>query len=117
FENLNYKEPCVGGGSIILNKVPSITETVYDLNPKLIELWEVVKEDYSVLYQNLLPIQYTEENFRKALNGEFWSPVNTYIKYRFSRSGLCKDFAWSTRTRGGRPGDENAYLTSLTQLK
>ena len=33
-----------------------------------------------------------------------------------SRGGLKKNFSWSTRTRGGQPGDVNAWNTIIDEL-
>jgi hypothetical protein len=37
--------------------------------------------------------------------------VQFLVRRRFSRGGLGTSFAWSDCERGGRPGDENAWLT------
>jgi DNA adenine methylase len=38
-----YIEPFLGGGSVLLAKVPSPVEIINDLNPDLSNLWQVLK--------------------------------------------------------------------------
>jgi DNA adenine methylase len=72
----------------------------------------------------LLNLTYSKETFNTALmkdtNEDYYdeidAAVNTYIVYRMSRGGLGKEFAWSERVRGNKPGDENAWETSIENL-
>src|SRR5262249_55608499 len=47
-------------------------------------------------------------------------PVEQALRFlvvnRFSRDGLGRDFSWSDRLRGGRPGDLNAWETIKREL-
>jgi DNA adenine methylase len=42
--------------------------------------------------------------------------VRFLVRNRFSRGGLGRDFAWSDRLRGGRPGDLNGWQTIRREL-
>lgn len=60
-------------------------------------------------------IEYKQEVFEFCRNNEY-SPGNTYVKYRMSRGGMGKTFAWSNRLRGGKPGDLNAWENSIKNI-
>src|SRR5262249_22553941 len=47
---------------------------------------------------------------------ELDAAVRFLVRNRFSRGGLGRDFAWSVRLRGGRPGDLNAWETLKAEL-
>lgn len=113
YVNRQYFEPYIGGGSVLLNKLPSYIETINDLNPELYDIWYNIINNGQLLLDELANLQYCQHTFNKALNtpGATWASL---VKYRFSRGGLGKAFAWSERLRGGRPGDSNAWMTFVT---
>lgn len=108
YENMVYVEPFVGGGSVFLNKKRSITDVISDVNPEIINIVLYLK---FVNTNNLLNIEYTEENFNLALTNKLGIGISELVKYRFSRGGMGKTFSYSQRLRGGIPGDENAWKT------
>lgn len=59
--NFNYTEPFIGGGAIlfhVLTKFPQINHCIInDINPKLINAYQVIKEDYQALINLLLEIE------------------------------------------------------------
>lgn len=122
--SLHYLEGCVGGGSIFFNKPkPNVgfSEQINDLNEDLIYLYRDLRDDsrYQLLIKELNEIEYTEDNFKKALDesdDDWYLSVKTYVKYRMSRAGMGKDFCWSSRTRGGQPEALNSWQNSLKQL-
>lgn len=128
YENMCYVEPYLGAGSILLNKKPSHTEIVNDLNYPLICLWREVRDQHKRLLANLAERPYQRNTFEitkiimegTETNGDTWDQetyaMTEYILSRMSRGGLKKDFAWSDRMRGGQYGDVNAWQTSLKQI-
>lgn len=75
-------------------------------------------------FKSLVNVEYSEWDFLKSKriidNVEEWTkflPVelgaHEYIVRNMSRGRLGKDFAWSERLRGGKPGDVNAYENNL----
>ena len=115
YEELNYCEPFIGGGSILLNKKPSIKEIASDINTKLIILWNVVKYLH-VEFMSGVNLEYSEENFLKAIRSDFNSAESLYIKHRMSRGGLGTAFSKSNRLRGGQMGDKNAYENAVKSI-
>jgi DNA adenine methylase len=48
---------------------------------------------------------------RRSEDEELQAAVRFIVRTRMSRGGLGRNFAWSDRLRGGRPGDVNAWET------
>lgn len=109
-----YIEPFLGAGSILINKSISQFEIGNDLNNNMIDIWKACQN--GSLYNEIKNIEYSQDNFEKAKQGQFSSYVNEYILRRMSRCGLMKDFAWSARLRGGQPGDINAWESAKDNL-
>jgi len=120
YTRLNYAEPFIGGGSIFLNKEKSPTEIINDLDSKTYYVWRALRYHPIVFLDLLNKIQYNEVNFNFFKTNKFMTLVDMAVQEvvlrRFSRGGMKKDFAWSQRLRGGKPGDENSWLTILSQL-
>lgn len=129
YEQLPYVELYGGGASVALRKKQSLVATTYnEINPGLYLLWSVVKHNHKELQDRLSKEKYSAEVFEAAKiyceeNNRFDEYTNilelasqTYIKYRMSRGGQGKTFAWSNRFRNGKPGDINAWLNSLENI-
>ena len=116
YEELHYIEPCIGGGSVFLNKKRSFRETISDIDEDLISVWKIVQKGVNEFVEQLSQLSYSEEVFKLALDGQFSQEVNYYVKQRMSRGGMGKTFAWSERLRGGIPGDVNGWKNSIKQL-
>jgi DNA adenine methylase len=112
-----YFEPCVFGGSMFLAMPKYEREIVADVNPDVVNLWRTLSNPLEAvqLKRQLSQIEYISENFNRAATAEPNSTIEQAAKFivksRFSRGGLGKSFAWSTRTRGGKPGDANSWDT------
>ncbi len=121
FQEMDYYELFGGGGSVLLNKPKSRSETLNDLDTDLIAIWEVVKYMPESFVSTLNDWSYTQESFQKALDmhpeSDFERAIKEYVLRRMSRGGLKKSFAWSKRLRNGKPGDVNAWETMLVHLQ
>ena len=112
-----YLEPCVFGGSVFLAMPRFQREILGDINPNVVSLWTVLSDSRSAgeLSDCLRDISYNRPTFEAAKQRDAATIIEQttrfLIRCRFSRGGLGKDFAWSERQRGGRPGDENAWET------
>jgi DNA adenine methylase len=112
-----YLEPCAFGASVFLAMPRMKREILGDINPDVVALWTVLsnRESAAELTRRLAAVPYTEETFEAAKRETGVTLIERatrfLIRCRFSRGGLGKDFAWSERMRGGRPGDENAWHT------
>ncbi len=123
YEELTYVEPMCAGASVFLNKNPSKEEVLNDLDRGLTCVFKSLRDEPKEFIEKLKRIRYTERAFKMAIkkNEEGFEDylehgVNEYMLRRMSRGGLKKAFAWSERTRGGKPGDVNAWKTMLKEL-
>ena len=112
-----YLEPCAFGASVFLAMPRMEREILGDTNHDVVALWNVLADERSGadLARRLSEVPYTRPAFEEAkrdIGGTLLDRAARFlVRYRFSRGGLGTSFAWSERTRGGRPGDENAWET------
>jgi DNA adenine methylase len=127
YEELIYVEVFVGGGSVLLNKKPSVQEIISDKDPKIIAIWKALRYAIDAFSHDLMKREYNLETFEwaktlleKRETEGFLDYTETacleYIVRRMSRGGMRKAFAWSDRLRGGQPGDVNAYQTARDSI-
>lgn len=114
-----YVEPFGGGLSVFLNKTPKTCQTViHDSNPELFDLYFAFKYLPQRMIESIQALEYTQAVFDSAKmestrrsDDIVTRAVGTIVRSRFSRGGMGKDFAWSDRLRGGKPGDVNSWET------
>lgn len=118
--DLDYHEPCLGAGSVFLNKRPSKNETISDINPNIVNLWRTVRDHCKMLQSALENIEYTEANWKLWCGMEaytnFDAAIKTYVKYRMSRSGRGDTFGYSNRQRGGQDESLNKWENGIKNL-
>lgn len=114
YEELHYHELFLGGGSVLFSKKESKYETVSEIDPMVFHALAFLKNGK---FKDVRSIEYNEKNFEISKNNGFGPAISAIVRFRFSRSGLGKDFAWSDRKRGGKPGDVNAWETYLDSLE
>lgn len=122
-----YVEPFGGAASILLNKVPSELEYYFDLEPRIVNLMQVVKNDYINFFDVVGKTEYNKENYLKFksqyFDNNFFNLSNldqaiiTYITRRMSRGGLCGTFCWSSRLYSGVPAEISCWNTALPNIK
>jgi DNA adenine methylase len=111
-----YVEPFGGGLNVLLNKQSAKVEIAGDLRGGLIDFYTVLRDQTTEFLARLSLVRYNRPTFDRALSYQPGSDaienaVQFLIRYRFSRGALARSYAKSTRTRGGLPGDENAWRT------
>lgn len=123
YRQRSYGEFHIGGGSVFFNQANLAQDRqvwLADKSAGLIAIYQVIRSRLSEFVQALEAVEYTEETFLQAMAAKPIKLVDVavkeYILRRMSRDGLQKNFAWSERKRGGKPGDVNAWLTSIQQL-
>jgi DNA adenine methylase len=107
--------------SVLLNKRPTSVEVAGDFNASLIGFYQVLRDRSEEFLHRIAALNYDAETFDWARQSEAEvEPVEAAVRFlvrnRFSRGGLGRDFAWSERIRGGRPGDLNAWETIKAEL-
>lgn len=124
YQTLEYIEPYIGAGSVLLNKDPSENmEAINDIDPGVIVIYKALRDEPGHFIGRIKRTKYCERVFNRAWNrrGEKFKDymdyaVNEFILRRMSRGGLKQHFAWSDRKRGGQPGDVNAWETIIAEL-
>jgi DNA adenine methylase len=121
YTQLVYGEPFAGGANTWLQKEPSTVEFLNELHYPTYLIHKIMLERPDELCQSLNCESYDETVFNFWLNfipptDELLIAKREIILRRFSRGGLKKTFAWSDRLRGGRPGDENAWINFLASF-
>jgi DNA adenine methylase len=116
-----YCEPYCGGLSVLLGKWRAPLEVCGDINPDLIHFHTCLRDRPEELIKRLSTIPYAKQSFEWACQAiTDPDPIERVVRFmvanRMSRGGLMRDFAWSERKRGGRPGDENAWRTLMKEL-
>jgi DNA adenine methylase len=116
-----YVEPFAGGLSVLLNKPPAEVEVANDRNAALMAFYGVLRDRPGELLDRLAGHAYDRPTFAwSQAEGEAGDEVDAAARFlarnRMSRGGLGRDFAWSERLRGGRPGDLNAWETIKAEL-
>lgn len=121
YESMDYIEPYIGGGSVLLNKLPSTgMEIINDLDEGVVQIFRALRDEPTNFIGRLKRTKYSENTFNRALKKSEDTDrdyvdhaVNEFILRRMSRGGLKTNFAWSDRERNGQPGDVNAWETII----
>lgn len=123
YEKMTYIEPMCAGASVFLNKSVSDQEVINDLDKGLISIFKSLRDEPKEFIDRVKKIRYTERAFKMAqkksedgITDYVDHGVNEYMLRRMSRGGMKKSFAWSERTRGGKPGDVNSWETMIAEL-
>ncbi len=112
-----YLEPCAFGASVFLAMPRMEREILGDINPDVCALWTVLGNEglAAALRERLSHLPYNQSTFDGVRSPSDGTLLDRALRFlvtcRFSRGGLGKNFAWSHRERGGKPGDENAWDT------
>lgn len=123
YEKLEYIEPFCGGGSVFLNKKPSEKiEILNDIDLGMVQIWRALRDEPGHFIGRIKRTKYCERVFTREIRKSapfkdyMEHAVHDYVLRRMSRGGLKQAFAWSNRTRGGQPGDVNAWETMKEYL-
>lgn len=120
-EHETYLEPFGGAASVLLNKPRSKVEVYNDLDVSISRLFRVLRDHSAEFLNRIESLQYCETSFVQAGNvpseaDDLELAVRDFVRRRMSRGGLRESFSWSTRLRGRRPGDLNAWETMKSHL-
>lgn len=118
-----YVEPFLGGGAVLLSygARKGIQRIGSDVYPGLVTLWDTVRENTAAFMLAVSELKYNKETFMywrdmRPGNDNLNQAIKTLVTHRFSRGGDGRSFAWSTRLRGGLPGDLNAWNNFVAAL-
>jgi DNA adenine methylase len=120
---MTYVEPFCGGANILLNKEKSKIEIINDLDVNIVDIYRALRDEPKEFIRRLNLCKYCEDTFNRAIKksstpfGDYLDhAINEFVLRRMSRGGMKKAFACSNRTRGGQPGDVNAWMTAIKNL-
>ena len=118
-----YVEPYVGAGSVFLNRPREPIEFISDIDPALMNCWQIVRDEAPALAAIIADIDYKEKQFAYslaqlptlALHPLHWA-AHFLVVSKMSRGGIGKDYAspgvGDDRLRGGHPDNVNAWKTT-----
>ena len=117
-----YVEPFGGAASVLLNK-PFVEVEVYnDLDERITRLFRVLRDHGEELQRRLQLTPYSELEFDAAAAypdgaSDIEKARLDYVRWRQSHGGQGQSLSATTsRARGGKAGDVNAWWTSIDQL-
>jgi DNA adenine methylase len=89
----------------------------------MVQIFRALRDEPGEFISRVKRVVYSEEVFKRAqkraenpFDDYMHQAINEFILRRMSRGGLKTHFAWSKRTRGGKPGDVNAWETIIEEL-
>lgn len=105
-DHTTYVEPFAGGLNVLWYKTPSPVEIVGDLNPHLINFYQMLQTQPDRFLQRVRGIPYCRDSYDAAVEGlkagdAFERAVGYYITGRMSYSGWRKSYR---PDRSGKPG-------------
>jgi site-specific DNA-adenine methylase len=91
YENMNYVEPFVGNGIVLLNKKKSIEEVAGDLDEEVLLIWKTIKNNYKNFKTKISKVKYSEKFFNEIL-GKKSNIFNEFILRKMSKLANKKSF-------------------------
>jgi len=96
YQKMNYLEPFVGAGSVLLNKEPSLEEVANDADSGIVDLWRAVRDESKAFVAKTKRMEYKESTFSRC-NGRIdedylGRAVCEFALRQMSKSGMKKVF-------------------------
>lgn len=121
-----YFEPFFGSGKVFFEKQKAQINILSDINPEIINFWEIVRNMPEVLVKGLSAIQYCREAFEiwrddavsdlNSTPNRITSAMRFFILHQMSRGGMKKDFSDSKRQRRGMDEGESAFKSNVGNI-
>jgi DNA adenine methylase len=96
YREMTYLEPFVGGGSVLLQKDPSVEEVINDSDPELIGSWRAIRDEYKTFVSKIKRIEHKEAIFKRYQKKQETDYLNVAVKdfvlRHMSKSGLKKTY-------------------------
>ena len=99
YEELNYVEPYVGGGSVALNKERSEEESISDIDGGIVEIFKALRDEPGSFIGRLKRTKYCESTFQKAVKRAesdmdyLTFSINEFVLRRMSYGGNKRTFS------------------------
>lgn len=122
YENMRYIEPFVGNGSILLNKLRSIEETVSDLEPSIISIWKIIRDENKSFRNKVSKFKYTEKYFNFIKNKKdqkdlFKNAVLEFTLKKMTKNGNKEIFEILDKKKAYRFWKETSESLALLEDK
>jgi DNA adenine methylase len=117
-----YLEPFGGGASVLLNKEPVEVEVYNDIDLRITRLFRVLRDQGEQFLAKASLTLYSQVEFETAANyppgaSDVDLALCDFIRWRQSFGGKGESWSYTTtRARGGRAGDVNAWWTAIEHL-
>ena len=117
-----YLEPFGGGASVLLNKGPCEVETYNDLDLRITRFFRVLRDEGEAFVQRARMTLYSQVEFEEAAEypenaSNLDMALRDFTRWRQSFGGQGQSWSYTTsRARGGKAGDVNAWWTSIEHL-
>ena len=111
-ETRTYLEPFAGGISVLLNKPPSHSEAINDLDLGIVQIFRALRDESGSFIGRLKRTKYCQKTFDRVKAADKYKDymdhaVRELVCRRLSRGGLKQTFA---------PEGENAWHTILDEM-
>lgn len=92
YEQMRYIEPFVGNGLILLNKNKSQEEVAGDIDPNIISIWRILRDENKNFRNKINKLSYNEKYFnliknKKYQNDHFKEYFFDFVLRRMSKNG------------------------------
>ena len=120
YEKMVYVEPFLGGGSVLLNKEPSVMEIANDSDASIVAIMKSVRDEVDEFCKLLKKTRYTEGVFfgemarQQAGLDQLEYAYNEFVVRKMSRGGMKKAFTSSKNTSATR--ENTSWKTTITSL-
>jgi DNA adenine methylase len=96
YQSMDYLEPFLGDGSVLLAKEVSAEEVASDLDSSLMNIWRALRDEHSVFSSRVKRVDHSKETFEryiKALGGDYMAEaVREFVLRQMSKSALKKTY-------------------------
>lgn len=96
YQNMTYLEPFLGGGSVLLNKDPSVEEVANDIDQGIVDIWRAVRDEPKTFLSKTKRMEYKESVFSRCHGRKdddyLGRAVCEFALKQMSKGGLKKVF-------------------------
>jgi DNA adenine methylase len=118
-----YVEPFGGAASVLLNKPPAAVEVYNDVDGRITNLFEVLRDHGEEFLRRITLTPYSEREFNDLKTGELWCQSDKierarrdFVCWRLSLGGRGESFSFTAhRVRRGMADVVSGYLSAIDE--
>jgi site-specific DNA-adenine methylase len=96
YQNMEYLEPFLGDGSVLLSKDSSVEEVASDSDSSLVSVWRSLRDEQSTFSSRVKRIEHSKatfERYSKASGGDYMDEaIREFVLRHMSKSALKKTY-------------------------